>query len=59
MVPVINNTAVQQFEAEVNGQKAHLVYRFYKGSIALMHTFVPKELEGMGIASALAKTAFA
>lgn len=47
-----------QFEIELNGEKAYLSYRFYKDSIAVMHTFVPKELEGKGIAGTLAKFAF-
>lgn len=56
---VTNNTREQQFEVETNGLKAYLTYRFYKRDIALMHTFVPEQLSGMGIASMLAKEAFA
>ena len=37
---------------------AYLEYRFYRNSIAFMHTDVPKSMEGKGIASALAKYAF-
>lgn len=58
MASVINNTDEQQFEIEVNGLKAYLTYRFYKRDIAFMHTFVPEQLEGMGIATQLAKEAF-
>lgn len=59
MAPIINNTREQQFEVESNGLKATLTYRFYKRDIALMHTSVPEGLSGMGIATVLAKEAFA
>jgi predicted GNAT family acetyltransferase len=55
---VINNEKQQQFEIELDGDKATLLYRFYKKDIALMHTTVPKAMEGKGIASALAIAAF-
>jgi len=53
-----NNENNLQFEIEVDGEIAYLSYRFYKKDIAFMHTFVPKILEGKGIASALARHAF-
>lgn len=53
-----NNENNLQFEIEVDGEIAYLSYRFYKKDIAFMHTFVPKFLEGKGIASALARHAF-
>jgi predicted GNAT family acetyltransferase len=54
--PVItNNEKLHRFETEVNGEFAYLEYRFYKGDMALMHTFVPESARGMGIAAALAK----
>jgi predicted GNAT family acetyltransferase len=56
---VVNNDKEMQFEVELDGEKAVLVYRFYKHDIALMHTEVPDALEGKGIASALARAAFA
>jgi predicted GNAT family acetyltransferase len=55
---VTNNEKELQFEVESNGEKAYLIYRFYKRSIAFMHTVVPKALEGRGIAGALAREAF-
>ena len=54
---VVNNTENQQFEIFYEGHKAELVYRLRDGNIYLMHTGVPKELEGKGIASALAEYA--
>lgn len=56
---ITNNTDNLQFEISLDGEIAYLSYRFYKKDIAFMHTFVPKILEGKGLASALAKHAFA
>ena len=55
---VHNNETDMQFEVLLSEKKAYLSYRFYKKDIALMHTFVPAEFEGKGIASTLAKAAF-
>jgi len=55
---VVNDEAGMKFEIEGEGEIAYLEYRFYKKDMAMMHTFVPKKLEGKGIASALAKEAF-
>ncbi|MBV9962763.1 MAG: N-acetyltransferase [Parafilimonas sp.] len=57
-INITNNEQQQQFEVKKDNQLAILVYRFHKNDIALMHTEVPKALEGKGIASALAKHAF-
>lgn len=54
-----NNEVNLQFEIELKGEIAYLSYRYYKKDIAFMHTFVPEKLTGKGIASALAKHAFA
>ena len=54
---VVNNEKHSRFETQVNGEFAYLEYRFYKGDMALMHTFVPESARGMGIAGALAKFA--
>ncbi len=56
-LPVINNSAQQQFELHVEGEMGVLQYRFHDGLIWLMHTEVPKSLEGKGIASDLARHA--
>ena len=53
-----NNTEQMQFEINFQDQISILVYRIHKGNIVLMHTEVPEELEGRGIASALATYAF-
>ena len=55
---IYNNEQEKQFEIEMDGEKAYLTYRFYKQDIALMHTTVPKSLEGKGIATAFSIEAF-
>lgn len=57
-ISIIDNEQRQQFQATVDGELAFLEYRWHKGLLALMHTEVPKALEGKGLASALAKFAF-
>jgi len=54
---IFNNEQEQQFQVLVDGEKAFLEYRYYKGDMALMHTEVPEKLGGRGIASALAEYA--
>src|SRR5450631_312820 len=52
---VTNNNKQQQFEVHEDGEIAVLQYRFHEGVIWLMHTEVPANLEGKGIASTLAR----
>lgn len=54
---VINNAKQMQFEIHTGEETAMLEYRFHNETIALMHTFVPDNLNGQGIASTLAKYA--
>lgn len=54
---IINNIKLSRFETEINGEFAYVEYHFYKGDIALMHTFVPELARSKGVASALAKFA--
>ena len=54
-IPIINNTKLSRFETEIDGEFAYVDYRFYRGDMALMHTFVPESGRGKGISSALAK----
>lgn len=57
---IINNTRQQQFETLLpGGEKATIVYRYYKDDIAFMHTEVPDGYEGQGIAAAMAREALA
>lgn len=56
-VQVTNNAAASQFEILVDGKVATLAYSERDGKLYLIHTEVPKPLEGRGYASALARTA--
>jgi predicted GNAT family acetyltransferase len=56
-VQVTNNAAAGQFELHADGRVATLGYSERDGKIFLIHTEVPKPLEGRGFASALAKAA--
>jgi predicted GNAT family acetyltransferase len=56
-VQVTKNSADGQFEIHVVDEVATLAYSEREGKIYLIHTEVPKPLEGRGYASALAKTA--
>lgn len=56
-IQITNNEALGQFEANVRGFLAVAEYRRVKDRIIFTHTEVPRELEGNGIASILAKTA--
>ena len=57
LVPVVNNASENRFEAQVDGKLAVAEYRLRNGTIEFVHTDVPRELEGRGIASQLARTA--
>lgn len=56
-VVVENNTADQQFQAQVNGHLAVVEYGFVDGSIVFTHTEVPHALAGHGIGDKLVHTA--
>jgi uncharacterized protein len=52
---VIDNSAARRFEVTVDGKTAFSTYRLADGRLTVLHTDVPKELEGKGIGSALAR----
>jgi predicted GNAT family acetyltransferase len=54
---IINNTAKNRFELTTEGITSVVEYKLFDGGISLNHTEVPHQLEGKGIASALAKFA--
>ncbi len=56
-IEIINNEENQHFEAKIAGEFAYTEYRWYKGTLALMHTFVPEIARGKGISALLAKFA--
>ncbi|RNI26869.1 GNAT family N-acetyltransferase [Rufibacter latericius] len=50
-----NNPAAHQFETTVDGKTAVVQYRLKDDVMTVLHTIVPEELEGRGIAAALTK----
>jgi predicted GNAT family acetyltransferase len=50
-----NNKSKNRFELEIDDYLAFVDYEVSPGSIALVHTEVPKELGGRGVGSILAK----
>ncbi len=55
--PMPQEVTTGRFEIERDGQVAYLDYSMTSTVIELIHTEVPKELRGQGLASALAETA--
>ncbi len=55
-LPVTHNPAQQRFEVQVETHLAELVYTLSGNVITFTHTGVPKELEGHGLGSKLART---
>lgn len=56
---VRHNEPAQRFEALVDGELARCDYRRHGAVLRMVHTEVPRALEGRGIAAALVKAAFA
>jgi uncharacterized protein len=52
---VRDNAERHRFELDVDGKMAYSNYRRADGLLTVMHTEVPKELEGRGIGSALVR----
>lgn len=47
-----------RFEVELNHQKAYVEYVIEDSTIDIIHTIVPKEIGGIGIAAALVEAAY-
>ena len=58
-IAVRNNESDHQFEAKVEGGLALMTYQRDGDRITFIHTEVPEQAEGKGVASALAKSALA
>jgi uncharacterized protein len=58
-IDVRNNESDHQFEANVDGGLALMTYHRSGNKITFIHTEVPEQSEGKGVASALAKSALA
>ncbi|PMD90796.1 MULTISPECIES: GNAT family N-acetyltransferase [Siphonobacter] len=52
-IPLHNNVPIHNYEMVINGHRAFIDYLEKGSKIYLIHTEVPSELEGMGVASAL------
>jgi hypothetical protein len=50
---LINNQAIHNFEMVVDGHRAFIDYQQKGDKVFLMHTEVPVELEGRGVASTI------
>ncbi len=57
-IEVINNVEAHNFELLVNGRKSFIDYQEKGNKLYLLHTEVPKEMEGKGIATALVEKTF-
>lgn len=57
MSDVVNNTGLSRYELPVEGDVAVLVYRRQGDVLQLIHTEVPRQFEGRGLASKLVRGA--
>lgn len=57
-IPLNNNTAIHNFELFVDGHRAFIDYKLHDDKYFLIHTEVPQELEGRGVAAALVEKTF-
>ena len=55
---VTHNAAARRFEATVDGLVSRCDYRMHGNTMMLVHTEVPPQLEGRGLASLLVRAAF-
>lgn len=53
---VTHNADRRRFEARLDGYTGHLEYVVVNGALNLIHTIVPEEIEGRGVAASLVKT---
>ncbi len=59
MSDIVDNEAKGRFEVTVDGHTGELTYKVDDGRIVLIHTEVPHELAGHGLAAELVKAAIA
>jgi len=57
-LPLVNDTENHNFEMFVDGHRAFIDYQLRGDKIFLIHTEVPVELEGQGVAPALVEKVF-
>ena len=56
-IEVKRNPERQRYEIHLDGHVAELVYRIRENKYYLMHTWVPQDIGGRGVATALALSA--
>jgi len=56
-VDVVHRPEDSRFEAQVAGGSAYLSYAEEDGAVVMLHTVVPREAEGQGVAASLAAAA--
>lgn len=54
-IDVTDNLEKHRFESTIEGHTAFIDYKLRPGVIKVLHTEVPKELEGRGVASTMTK----
>ncbi|HWG10696.1 MAG TPA: GNAT family N-acetyltransferase [Rhodanobacteraceae bacterium] len=52
-----HDVQAHKFSTEVDGHRAELRYRLHDGVMTIVHTGVPEEIGGHGVAAELARTA--
>ena len=55
---IIHLADQRMFKTEIDGRTAFAQYRIINGSLDIIHTIVPRPLEGRGIAAALVTAAY-
>ena len=55
---IIHQPEQHLFKTEVDGRTAFVQYRLLGDSLDIIHTIVPRPIEGRGIAAALVKAAY-
>ena len=54
---VHHDKQAREFSAEIEGHRAELQYRLHDGVMTIVHTGVPEEIGGRGVAAELMRTA--
>ncbi len=56
--PITHQPENKIFKTTIDGRTAFVQYRLMNDNLDIIHTIVPKPLEGQGIAAALVKAAY-